>query len=78
MLGLNHTDNLFEKKGGGQGNSKGNHSAAEESGKFPLTLTGKHSAQASWRNPLNRTYIPAAAVTRKNTDLAYHEKESQV
>lgn len=47
MLGLNHTDILFEKKGGGKGNSKGNHSSAEVNGKLPLTLTGEHSTQAS-------------------------------
>lgn len=45
--GVNHTDNLFEKKGGGGGNSKGNHSSAEENGKLPLSLTGKHSIPAS-------------------------------
>lgn len=44
--GVNHTDNLFEKKGGVGGNSKGNHSSAEENGKLPLSLTGKHSTQA--------------------------------
>lgn len=43
---VNHTDNLFEKKGGVGGNSKGNHSSAEENGKLPLSLTGKHSTQA--------------------------------
>lgn len=45
--GVNHTDNLFEKKGGGRGSSKGNHSSAEENGKLPLSLTGKQSTQAS-------------------------------
>lgn len=45
--GVNHTDNLFEKKGSGGGNSKGNHSSAEENGKLPLSLTGKHSTPAS-------------------------------
>lgn len=78
MLELNHTDNLFEKKGGGKGNSKGNHSSAEENGKLPLTLTGEHSTQASWTNPLNWIYIPAAAVTQKKDDLVFHEKETQV
>lgn len=45
--GVNHTDNLFVKKEGGGGNSKGNHSSAEENGKLPLSLTGKYSTQAS-------------------------------
>lgn len=44
--GVNHTGNLFEKKGGDGGNSKGNHSSAEENGNLPLSLTGKHSTQA--------------------------------
>lgn len=41
--GGNHTGKLFEKKGR---NSEGNHSSAEENGKLPLSLTGKHSTQA--------------------------------
>lgn len=45
--GVNHTDNLFEKKGSGGGDSKRNHSSAEENGKLPLSLTGKHSTPAS-------------------------------
>lgn len=45
--GVNHADNLFEKKDSGGGNSKGNHSSAEENGKLPLSLTGKHSTPAS-------------------------------
>lgn len=62
--GGNHTGNLFEKKGM---NSKGNHSSAEENGKLPLSLTGKHSTQARWTNPLNWIYIPVEAVRKKKT-----------